>query len=89
MELKKEVMKFLNDLDATHFIESTLSGCENIIIGSIKGQFISMLVIDANRRPTMAEMKLVRKVCHTGGEHYEVRSMEDVTELSKLRGWYD
>ena len=89
MELKEQVLRFINSLEYAHFIESTLAGCENIIIGSIKGQFISMLVIDANRTPTMAEMKLVRKVCHTGGEHYEVRSMEDVTELSKLRGWYD
>ena len=89
MELKKEVIRFLNSLENAHFVESTLKQCENIIIGSINGQFVSMLITDSNRMPNQYEMRLVRKVCHAGREHYEVRCIMDATELAKLRGWYD
>jgi hypothetical protein len=89
MDLKKEVHRFLNAMsnERTFFFNSSKS--ESLLVGSIRGQLVCILVIESNRKLSLQEINFNSKIVRAHGLHFTVRSMEDVSELAKIKGWID
>jgi len=87
--LLNKVKRYLNSLasDRTYFFNSLSSKCS--LMGAIKGNLICILIIDGDRRLSKSEIEFSSKILRCGGEHYTIRSMEDLTEIAKIKGWVD
>lgn len=83
--LKQQVLDTLQDCENNYFVESQF---KNILIGSIRGQFVSLLVIEGIAKPSKNEIKYQEKVFNSGGISLTIRTIDDLTEF-KARGWYD
>lgn len=88
--LKNDVRKYLNSLskDKRIYFFNTLS-CKCSLIGSVKGRLISILVLQSDRPISREEIAFSAKIMRAGGCFLIVRSMEDISEYAKIRGWVD
>jgi hypothetical protein len=88
MSLKNDVRKYLNSLSKDkriYFFNAANSRCS--LVGSVKGHLISILVIETDRNSSREEINFSARIMRSGGEYYVVRSMEDISEIVKIRGW--
>lgn len=89
MHLQTAVLNYLNhlpdDSGRTYFFRSQSPNCS--LIGSVRGQLVCILIIQTDRKMTRSEIEFSARIYQSGGEHYTVRSMHDICEISKSRGW--
>jgi hypothetical protein len=88
MSLKDEVRKYLNGIckdKRIYFFNST--GCKCTLIGSVHGHLIAILVLQIDRPMNRDEIAFSAKIMRSGGEFYCIRSLEDICEIAKIRGW--
>lgn len=87
MQLEISVYDFLKTLPETSFFYV----CKNMsctYAGIINGQSVSILVL-AKGKMTKRQIKFSSKVYRSGGEYYCIKSLEDICEIAKVRGWHD
>jgi hypothetical protein len=82
----EKIKEYLDSLEHVNFVESKI---ENIFIGSVDGEFVSLLVIEGNRKPSAKERAYQQNVLNANGSAFTVRSLSDVCLLSKEEGWHD
>jgi hypothetical protein len=87
LKLKKDVKLFLKSLPFTCIFNA--ANLDRGLVGSMRGKLTFFLVIEHDKNLSHSELKLSETIRRSGGDFFTVRSMEDITELSKIRGWYD
>ena len=89
MHLQTAILHYLNNLPddtgRTWFFVSRNKNCS--LVGSVRGQLVCLLVLTSDRRMTHEEIKFSARITQSNGEHYVVRSMDDICEIAKVRGW--
>lgn len=87
MDLKKDVRLFLKSLRCTCVFNA--ANLQRGLVGSIKGRLTFFLIIEHEKNLNHLELQLSETIRKSGGDFFTIRSMEDLTELSKIRGWHD
>jgi hypothetical protein len=88
LTIKRKFLNSISDDKRIYFFNST--GCKCSLIGSVKGQLVSILVASTDRPLSREEIQFSAKIIRAGGEFYVIRdSIEDLTEIAKIKGWYD
>lgn len=80
----EKIKEYLDSLEHVNFVESKI---ENIFIGSVSGEFVSLLVVEG--KPSRKEMEYQAGVLNSGGLAFTIRSLSDLCILSKQEGWHD
>lgn len=87
MITKKQAKSFLKSLPRSTFFDHSTE--RDMIIGAIKGRLTCILLLDSDRFLNKHEIIFSEKIRRCGGDHFCIRSLEDLSELAKVRGWYD
>ena len=85
MHLKTAIQKYLNELPDCFFFPTKNTKCS--LVGCVRGKLVCMLILETNRRPNKQEISFSARILQNGGEHYVIRTLEDVCEISKAKGW--
>jgi hypothetical protein len=57
--------------------------------GSVDGRAIAILVLGPNRRMTKTQINFSSRFIRAGGEYLTIRNLSDITEIAKIKGWFD
>jgi hypothetical protein len=89
MNLKKDVLHFLNNLaeERTYFFPHATK--EQTLVGSMRGELYCFFVTPSYRKLTKTELRFRERITRSNGKYFIITSMEDLTELAKEKGWYD
>jgi hypothetical protein len=86
--LKNDVRKYLNSLSKDkriYFFSASNGKCS--LIGSVRGVLVGILVIPTDRKSSREEIEFSARILRSQGEFFVVRSMADISEIVKIRGW--
>jgi hypothetical protein len=83
-----EIFNFLKTLPSnSHFYMSRNRSVT--ISGNVDGRAIAILILGPNKRMTKYHIEFSSKFIRAGGEFLTIRTLEDVTEIAKIKGWFD
>lgn len=87
MRLESKVFDFLKSLTD----ESFFFVCKNqsaSFVGIVRGQAVCILVTD-KKSLTKSQIKFSASVYQSQGEFFCIRSIDDLCEIAKIKGWHD
>ena len=87
IKLQMSIYDFLKTLPSScYFFPSDHSCCS--IVGSVGGQAVFILITTKNKM-TKKQITFSSGVYQSLGEFYCIRSLDDILEIAKIRGWHD
>ena len=85
--VKTQVSNFLKSLPRSYFFKPMKN--KSNLIGAIRGKLTYLLILENDRKMSISEIKFSEKIRRCGGDHFCIRSLNDICELAKIRGWHD
>ena len=88
MKPSLSIYDFLKTLpDSSFFFPSKNSNCT--FLGIADGETVAILVVEKHKKLKKNHIEFSSRVIQAGGIYLVIRSLDDICEIAKVKGWHD